>query len=81
VSHLPGVGTWQLIINTGTTIITEALQLKLDELIGVNGNARNRRVPPLPGPAFRRLDRDTRHNMSGIDSSDLVVFFRRSLPS
>jgi low affinity Fe/Cu permease len=41
--------TWQLIINTGTTIITEALQRKLDELIGVNGNARNRRVPPLQG--------------------------------
>src|ERR671925_2021027 len=49
--------TWQLVINTGTTIVTflmvfliqntqtrdtEALQLKLDELIRVNAKARNR---------------------------------------
>ena len=49
--------TWQLVINTGTTIVTflmvfliqntqnrdtEALQLKLDELIWANEKARNR---------------------------------------
>ncbi len=51
--------TWQLIINTGTTIVTflmvfliqntqnrdtAAIQLKLDELIRANQNARNRMV-------------------------------------
>ena len=51
--------TWQLVINTGTTIITflmvfliqntqnrdtEALQLKLDELIRVSAEARNRLI-------------------------------------
>ena len=49
--------TWQLVINTGTTIVTflmvfliqntqnrdaSAVQLKLDELIRVSGNARNK---------------------------------------
>ena len=49
--------TWQLVINTGTTIVTflmvfliqntqnrdsQALHLKLDELIRANNNARNR---------------------------------------
>jgi low affinity Fe/Cu permease len=51
--------TWQLMINTGTTIVTflmvfliqntqnrdtEALQLKIDELIRVTGQARNRLI-------------------------------------
>jgi low affinity Fe/Cu permease len=51
--------TWQLVINTGTTIVTflmvfliqntqnrdtEALQLKIDELIRVTGHARNRLI-------------------------------------
>jgi low affinity Fe/Cu permease len=51
--------TWQLVINTGTTIVTflmvfliqhtqnrdaEAMQLKLDELIKVNRLARNRLI-------------------------------------
>lgn len=51
--------TWQLVINTGTTIVTflmvfliqntqnrdtEALQLKLDELIRVSADARNRLI-------------------------------------
>jgi low affinity Fe/Cu permease len=51
--------TWQLVINTGTTIVTflmvfliqntqnrdtEALQLKIDELIRVTGQARNRLI-------------------------------------
>src|SRR5882757_9559461 len=51
--------TWQLIINTGTTIVTflmvfliqntqnrdaHAIHLKLDELIRANANARNRMV-------------------------------------
>jgi low affinity Fe/Cu permease len=51
--------TWQLVINTGTTIVTflmvfliqntqnrdtEALQLKLDELIRVSAQARNRLI-------------------------------------
>jgi low affinity Fe/Cu permease len=36
--------SWQLVINTGTTVVTfdaQALQLKLDELIRANRNARN----------------------------------------
>ena len=53
--------TWQLVINTGTTIVTflmvfliqntqnrdtEALQLKIDELIRVTEQARNRLIYP-----------------------------------
>ena len=33
--------TWQLVINTGTTIITAAIHLKLDELIRAIEGARN----------------------------------------
>src|SRR3954452_8485181 len=54
-----GSDTWQLVINTGTTIVTflmvfliqntqnrdtEALQLKMDELIRVSAQARNRLI-------------------------------------
>ena len=53
--------TWQLVINTGTTIVTflmvflmqntqnrdtSAIQLKLDELIRANENARNAMASP-----------------------------------
>src|SRR6202161_4818591 len=64
--------TWQLIINTGTTIITflmvfliqntqnrdtTAIQLKLDELIRANENARNQmiRLEDLTENQIRRL--------------------------
>lgn len=64
--------TWQLIINTGTTIITflmvfliqntqnrdtAAIQLKLDELIRANENARNRMLSleDLTEDQLRRL--------------------------
>src|SRR6266550_968613 len=54
--------TWQLVINTGTTIVTflmvfliqntqnrdsEALHLKLDELIRATKNTQNRKIPAL----------------------------------
>lgn len=64
--------TWQLIINTGTTIVTflmvfliqntqnrdtTAIQLKLDELIRANENARNRmmKLEDLTEDQIRRL--------------------------
>jgi low affinity Fe/Cu permease len=67
--------TWQLIINTGTTIVTflmvfliqntqnrdtEALQLKLDELIRVNEKARNRML---------RLEELTEEEMDKVKQS------------
>jgi low affinity Fe/Cu permease len=67
--------TWQLIINTGTTIVTflmvfliqntqnrdtEALQLKLDELIRVNEKARNRML---------RLEELTEEEMDEVKQS------------
>jgi low affinity Fe/Cu permease len=67
--------TWQLIINTGTTIVTflmvfliqntqnrdtEALQLKLDELIRVNGKTRNRLL---------RLEKLTEEEMDHIKTT------------
>jgi low affinity Fe/Cu permease len=67
--------TWQLIINTGTTIVTflmvfliqntqnrdtEALQLKLDELIRVNEKARNRML---------RLEELTEEEMDKVKKS------------
>ena len=57
--------TWQLVINTGTTIVTflmvfliqntqnreaSAVQLKLDELIRASMNARNRLLPSKTYP-------------------------------
>jgi low affinity Fe/Cu permease len=67
--------TWQLVINTGTTIITflmvfliqntqnrdtEAIQLKLDELIRANEKARNRLL---------RLEELTEEEMEQIKKS------------
>jgi low affinity Fe/Cu permease len=67
--------TWQLVINTGTTIVTflmvfliqntqnrdtEALRLKLDELILATGAARNEfvRVEDLDDEDLQRLEED-----------------------
>ena len=82
--------TWQLVVNTGTTIITflvvfliqntqnrdtEALQLKLDELIRANEQARNRLLrleesseDPSGSPAYLRgsepvADRERHHEV------------------
>jgi low affinity Fe/Cu permease len=67
--------TWQLIINTGTTIITflmvfliqntqnrdtTAIQLKLDELIRANDHARNR---------MQRLEELTENQMKHVKES------------
>jgi low affinity Fe/Cu permease len=70
--------TWQLIINTGTTIVTflmvfliqntqnrdtEAVQLKLDELIRVNEKARNRllRLEELTEDEMEQVKRTFTH--------------------
>jgi low affinity Fe/Cu permease len=67
--------TWQLVINTGTTIVTflmvfliqntqnrdtEALQLKMDELIRVSAQARNRLInlEDLTGDEMDRIKKD-----------------------
>jgi len=75
--------TWQLVINTGTTIVTflmvfliqntqnrdtEALQLKIDELIRVTQQARNRLIS-LEDLTEEEMDK-VKQELTGIARAD-----------
>ena len=79
--------TWQLVINTGTTIVTflmvfliqctqnrdsEAMQVKLDELIRAIKNARNELVDleELSDEELRKIAEQFRHMRKQAESND-----------